>query len=107
MRTKRIVNIKVLPGEPLDGTGQVCIHLFVRDNNGPFTEPHVLNVNESKQLVSGPARGRLACDPNRTVKSVTHGGITTVTMRTDDARAVTCPKCKMSRDYAEMMELVK
>lgn len=95
--------MKVLPGEPVDGSGRVCIHLFVRDERGSITEPHVLSINESKQLVSGPTRGRLACDPKKTVESVTRAGVTTVTMRTDDARAVTCPKCVASKDYADMM----
>lgn len=112
---KRVVNIKVLPGEPLDGSGRVCIHLFVQDESGPFAEPSTLYMEEvsedgeapTKRLISRPARGRLACNPNRKVAPVVQGNVTTITMRSDDPRAVTCPKCKASVDYSNMMELME
>jgi len=111
---RRVVNIKILPGEPADGTGIVCIHLFVEDERGPFIEPCVLHIQDievdgqvTKRPVPGPTRGRLACDPNRTVAPVTHKGVTTVTMRTGDPRAVTCPKCRASKYYTEAMELLE
>jgi hypothetical protein len=113
---RRVADLSVLPGEPLDGSGRVCVHLFVRDEAGPFVEPHVLRqkVDESGepvkgQLVASPTRGRLACDPRRQVAPVARGQdgkgrlLTKVTMRTDDPRAVSCPRCKASRDYADMM----
>lgn len=115
MRTKRTINMKVLPGEPLDGSGRVCIHLFVQDEVGPFTEPCALHMAEVevegqerpvKQLVARPTRGRLACDPKRTADPVTRNSVTTITMRTDDARAVTCPKCRRSSDYTRATELL-
>lgn len=106
MATKRIINVNVLPGEPLDGSGRVCIHMFVKDERGPFTEPLVIHI-ENNQPVAKPTRGRLACDPNRLVAPVMRNGVTTVTMRTDDARAVTCPKCQKSTDYVSAMELLK
>lgn len=111
---RRTIHMKVLPGEPLDGGGKVCIHLFVHDERGRFVEPcalHLVDVDRSengrvggKQLVSMPTRGRLACDPKRDVAVVTRDGVTTVTSRTDDPRAVTCHKCLASVDYARMME---
>ena len=88
----------------------VCIHLFVRDERGPFVEPHVLHpvvrdgVQVKRELTARPTRGRLACDPKRTVAPTTHRGVTTITPRTDDPRATTCPKCMASPEYAEMME---
>ena len=111
---KRVVNIKVLPGEPLDGTGRACIHLFVQDERGPFAEPNALHVEDwqddkgkpIKQLVSRPTRGKLACNPKRMVEPVMQAGVTTVTMRTDDPRAVTCPRCLSSADYTKAMELI-
>lgn len=110
----RTINMSVLPGEPLDGSGRVCIHLFVQDERGPFVEPHVLHMEETeigddhrkKQLVAKATRGRLACDPKRTVALVKRQGDITVTMRTDDPRAVTCPKCKASGDYTRIMDLL-
>lgn len=110
-KVKRIVNMNVLPGEPLDGTGMVCIHLFVPDVKGPFVEPHGLHpvVKDceavKQQLEARPTRGRLACDPKRLVAPVTRGNVTNVTPRSDDPRAVTCLKCCASEDYKRMMEL--
>lgn len=106
---KRIINVKVCPGEPTDGTGRVCIHLFVKDERGTFVEPHVIHQATDAagqpikgQLVAKETRGRLACSPTRKAAPTTTGGVTTVTPRTDDARAVTCPKCIASKDYMEM-----
>lgn len=109
MASKRIVNLRVLPGEKTDGTGKVCIHLFVQDEDGSFVEPHVLHpvfkdgVRVKQQLEAKPTRGRLACNPKRNPVPVTRNGITTVTPRTDDPRGVTCPRCIASKDYADMM----
>ena len=107
---KRIINVNVLPGELLDGTGRVCIHLFVPDTSGPFVEPHALHQvikdgQPVKQRVEAkPTRGRLACDPLRTVAPVTRGNVTTITPRTDDPRATTCIRCLQSQDYKVMMK---
>lgn len=104
MLKRPIINLNVNPGEPLDGTGKVCIHLFVQDERGPFTEPHVLHQDkETGRVVAKPTRGRLACDRRRGVAPVTQRGITSITMRTDDPRATTCLKCIASKDFAEMM----
>mgnify|MGYP001571892846 CR=1 FL=1 len=110
-KIKRRVCVRVNPGEPLNGSGKVCIHLFVQDERGPFVEPHVLHSEiiedgetVKKQLEAKPTRGRLACDPKRRVAPVTKGGVTIVTPRTDDPRAVTCLKCAATTEYAEMME---
>lgn len=104
---KRVINMNVLPGEPLDGTGRVCIHLFVRDPDGLFTEPHmmtpVIEDGEKKKRVEfTPTRGRLACNPKRNPAPTTNGnGVTTVTPRTDDPRGVTCFKCMESQEYKQ------
>lgn len=108
-KVKRVVNINVLPGEKLDGSGRVCIHLFVRDEQGSFVEPHVLHHATDEhgeiikgQLVAKPTRGRLACDAQRKPKP-TKSNTITVLPRSDDPRAVTCPKCIASNYYREMM----
>jgi len=98
---RRFICLKVLSGERLDGTGRVCIHLFVQDEGGSFTEPHVLHP-DGKRVSAKPTRGRLACDSSRNVAPVTHGSTTTITMRTDDPQAVTCLKCLASEDYASL-----
>ena len=112
MKTKRIIHKKVLPGEPLDGTGRVCIHLLVPDENGPFIQNHMLYVEEgededgrrTRQLVHRPTRCRLACNPNRSAKPEIRNGIITITMHTDDPQAVTCFKCLASDGYAGMVK---
>lgn len=110
-KQKRVVSMSVLPGQPLDGSGRVCIHLFVQDERGPFVEPHALHptVDENgelvrQQVVARPTRGRLACDPKRDPSPVTRNGVTIVTSRTDDPNAVTCPKCLASECYAEVVK---
>ena len=110
-RKRRIVNVKLLPFEPTDGSGRARIHLFVPDERGPFVEKHVLQlVTETgedgvtrREIEAKPARGRLACDPKKTVAPKVSNGVTTVTMRSDDPRAVTCARCCVSDDYARMM----
>jgi hypothetical protein len=103
----------VLPGEPLDGTGLVCIHLFVQDPEaGSYTEPHALHpvfengVHVPGRVEARPTRGRLACNPVRNPATVVRGRMTVVTPRTDDPRAVTCPKCRVSKEYTETMALL-
>lgn len=116
MKKQRVINLRVLPGQPLDGTGIVCIHLFVQDVCGPFVETHVLfpvieNGVQVKKIQVGRARGRLACDPRRTVAprsrrskdGKTFTEAVTVTPRTDDPRAVTCPACKASTFWHDLM----
>lgn len=104
---KRVIDVKVLPGQPTDGTGKVAIHLFLKDDRGLFVEPNVMDIDPvEKRLTVGPRRGRLACDSRRTVASVTRGNVTTVTPRSDDPRAVTCLRCKASAEYAEMMAIL-
>ena len=104
-----------LPGEPLDGTGRISIHLFVVDPSGKVVENYVVlpaydgDGNQVKQHTTcGPARGRIACDPKiANVQPVTKGNVTTVFHRTTDPRAVSCPKCKSSDDYKQMMAELK
>ena len=110
MTKRRVIGMSVLPGQPTDGSGVVCIHLFVPDERGPFVEPHVIQVDKVAAdsgrpvLVAGPKRGRLACNPKSLVAAVERRGVTTITMRTDDPRAVTCPKCIASTFYTDIMQ---
>lgn len=105
------ISLKVLKGEKTDGSGRISIHLFVRDDKGLFVEPHVLHkappdkdgTEHKRRLVTKPTRGRLACDPRKDPKPVKRNGIIHVTMRSDDPRAVTCPKCMSSPEYKELM----
>lgn len=110
---KRVITMSVLPGEPLDGTGKVCIHLFVQDEKGLIVEPHVLHQvtddqgKSTGQVTARPTRGRLACDRKLTVRPVTKRGVTKITHRSDDPRAVTCPACIASEAYESAMLRLK
>ncbi len=106
MKKKYIVGLKVLPGEPTNGSGKVCVHLFIQDEKGPFTEPCVIHRDEEGKPVAKPTKGRLACNPKRLVAPREVKGVTNVTMRTDDPRAATCPKCIASPDYQCLMQLL-
>ncbi len=100
----------MLPGEPTDGKGKICIHLFVQDEKGLIIEPHVLHEvedEEGKKIIAKPTKGRLACDSKRLVALNTNKGVTSVTMRTNDPRAVTCPKCIKSVDYQRIMNILQ
>lgn len=93
--TQRVVNQRLLN----DGSGRVCIHMFVRDEAGPCVNP------SSKQ--GQGAIGYIAC--NKQQNSVTpqmRNGETLVCTFSDDARAVTCPGCVASDEYrGQMAEL--
>ena len=113
-RTKRILDIKVLPGQPTDGSGVVCIHLVVPDSSGPFTEPQFAQIDKVKQahgqtvLTTGPMTCRLACDKTkkRQVAPKTANGVTAVTMRTGDPRAATCPACLASKECLSILRVL-
>ena len=110
-RGRRLVSMSLLPGQPLDGSGIVCIHLFVRDEAGRFVEGAAMHpvldddgVPIKRKIRMGPARGRLACDPKKNPAPVLRGGVTHVTHRTEEPRAVTCPKCMASAEYKALTE---
>ncbi len=113
-KRRRIVDLKVLPGEPLNGAGRVCIHLFVPDGTGPITERHVTQLRDIPQedgssairLTVAPSKGHLACDRKRSVAPVERRGVVTVTMRTIEPYAVTCPACRASVEYERLMKLL-
>lgn len=116
MKKRRAIQLQALPGQSVEavrrGAGRMVIHLFVKDTHGPFVEPHALHqacqdgIPVKGQLEAKPTRGRLACQSNALVAPVTRDGVTKVTLRTDDPRAVTCPACLKSDAYEEMMDAV-
>ena len=105
-KPKRVISVNVLPGEPVDGSGRVCIHLFVRDEKGSFTEPHVLSPQLDSdglpikgKVTAGAVKGRIACNPKRVPNLTPRNGVINVLMRTDDPQAVTCPRCMLTSEY--------
>lgn len=104
------ISLSVLPGEPTDGSGKICVHLLVEDKKGLIAESMLHPVYGEdgqpigQQLQLKPVKCRLACDPKRLVVPVVKNGITHITMRTDSPEAVTCPKCKQSNEYLTAMK---
>ena len=110
MASNRVISMQVLPGEPLDGSGKVSIHLVVLDPSGPYTEPQAIlpmfgedgvQVKQAGRI--GPARARIACNPKLDPAPRTVNGVTHVTMRSGDPRATTCRKCMATEDYRAAM----
>lgn len=95
MSNKHIVGLKVLPGEPLNGTGKICIHLFI------------VSKETGGKGIFRTVNGHLACDPKRSIEPVKRNGITNVTIRTDDPRAATCPACIASPEYSRIIKLLE
>lgn len=116
---KRRINLSVLPGDMeaiKRGAGRNCIHLFVEDDRGPYSEPHVLYplLDAQGEPVKGQyearaTRGRIACDRRKIALPRQRAGtsVVDVTLRTNEARAVTCPKCQATPEYAEKMRLLE
>lgn len=104
----RKVRLKVLPGEPLDGSGKVCHHLFVRnlDEKSGYKKPYTLKTNVGGPIIIAATRGHLACDPKRVLTPTSKGGVTEVTLYSDDPRAVNCPKCQATEPYKQLMRLL-
>lgn len=94
------VVIKLLP----DGSGRVRIHWFVHDDRGPVTTPASTTLTALGPLKLGGAKGRIACQPRRaSVTPEVVGGVTTPIVHSDDVRAVTCPECRQTKEYWEVM----
>ena len=107
---KRVIVQRVLPGQPTDGSGSLCVHLLVRDAASRFEEPHVLHRvvgHDGKpvkgQLTAKPTRMRLACDRRRDFRPKVVNWVTHVTHRTEEVSAVNCPKCMATREYRIMV----
>lgn len=113
-KPKRVLNFSVLPDQPTDGSGKLCIHLFIKDDKGSFVEPHVLHqVLDSEgnpvkgQLEAKPTRGRLACSRKLVPNVTPRNSIVTITMRSDDPRATTCPKCLTTNEHKTLIAQTK
>ncbi len=86
-----------------DGTGRVRQHWFVHDPEGKKTPERVV------QTPMGPLRlggvpGRIACKPlyDGDFSVISLGG-----MCSGDVRAVNCPECQATAEYAEACGLMK
>lgn len=95
------VVIRMLP----DKSGRVCIHYFVHSREGPANTPGGM---------VGPfpfpgSQGYIACSPKteRVTPRVGADGTTTPVCHSNEARAVTCPKCRETREWKETMAQIE
>lgn len=92
----RIINQRYLN----DGTGRVCIHLFVHSATGPATTPAGVNGFKFEG-----ARGYIACNPTQSkVTPLVRGNEHLLCTHSDDARAVSCPKCQETAEFRQQMD---
>lgn len=92
----RIINQRYLD----DGSGRVCIHLFAHSEQGPAATPSGVNGFKFEG-----ARGYIACNPTQSkVTPLVRGNEHLLCTWSDDARAVSCPKCKESAEFVKQMD---
>ncbi len=104
----RSIDVKVLPGEPTDGSGHVRIHWFVRSENGAAVTPAGTVKSSIGPLKAGGVRGYLACQKGRAdIGSRVVGGMIAMTLHTDEVRAATCPECLATAEAKAMLTLLE
>ncbi len=117
--SNQILNMMVLPGEPKDGTGRICTHLWMNNPKGKFLQHYVMQpiADKNGEVVPNefhfaPTKGQIACNPNLNPMPVVSGRdrvsgktIITITSMSDDPRAINCPKCMATEYYQTQMKL--
>jgi len=93
--------IKLLP----DQSGKVCIHYFVHAPAGPAHTP----AGAVGPFAYGGAAGYIACSPKTesVTPRVAPDGTTTPVCHSNEPRAVTCPRCKESREWVQTMAAIE
>ena len=108
-RNDETINLKLLAGEPVDGSGRLCIHFLVQDDVGkietPGTLTPALKENPFAPVVlelKGPRKWRIACRPEQnSVQPQVRNGVRYVCLYSNDPLAVTCPGCLESADMTQ------
>jgi hypothetical protein len=99
---KRVIAIKMLP----DGSGRVVIHWLIR-GEGPITTPRSEIRTPAGPRMGGGVTGKIACQPERkSALPEVKGGEILMFHYSDDCRAVTCPDCMATPEFARQMELL-
>ena len=103
------INLKVLKGEPLDGSGKLCIHFLFETPDGLIDTsgevPPGLEENPFAKIVlnlHGPRKWRLSCRPEQnTINPQVRNGVRYICLTSNEPLAVTCPDCLQSKDMTE------
>jgi hypothetical protein len=94
----RILNVKLVP----DGSGRAMIHWLQEDAAGP-----IKTTGHDVYKCMPAFRGRIACNPaQNTVNPQQRNGETLLCLHSNDARAVTCPKCMATPEYLDFEALL-
>ena len=91
------INLRELPD------GRICIHWFVRDENGPLKTEDGNVMSDRGPFVFPGSQGRIACNPTQNAVLRKIGNETMVCMRSDDLRAVTCEACLATEEAKALM----
>lgn len=101
------VNLKLLPGEPTDGSGRVCIHYFHECADGLISFKGHAQLRRALKL-SEEVRGTIACRPQQnSVQPQTRNGVVYICAYSSELEAVTCPECLASPLAKTQGELVE
>lgn len=100
--------IRLLP----DGSGRVRIHWFIHDPKGPIETVSSVTMSAIGPIKMGGARGRIACQPQRTsIAPEQKGSDMHIVTHSDDVRGATCPECLATpeakaqlADFATMLD---
>ena len=84
-----------------DGSGRLCIHYFVRADNGAIQT--AIDPGNKIPWLRGGTKGYIACNPQQNAVLKQDGMETFVCLRTDDIRAATCPACLETKEAVEML----
>lgn len=97
------VVVRLLP----DGSGRVCLHWIYEDKDGPIeTVDSVVQTSAGPKLL-GARRWRMACCPQLTNIDPKREGVRIIPwQRSDDPRAVTCPRCMATDEFKARMEFL-
>ncbi len=128
MKGKEALNLKLLPGEPIDGTGRIRIHYLVRDDaSGKIVfDQSLTNENDAlgglKQADDGMiavsvastfrfkkrSAWRVACNPEQnSLQPQVANGQRYMCVAPPDPLATTCPACLASEDHRAAMRLIE
>lgn len=99
-----IVDMRMLPDEngQVHSACQVRIHLMVREMR-PVSNDRELMQEVVEPYSRGKVDWRLACESREPIASNIGPNVTRISPRSAEPGAVTCPECKASNEYKEMM----
>jgi hypothetical protein len=109
----RTIRMRALPGEPLDGSGRIRIHFFVKDVRVKTQTPAGVVKTAVAGLPGPPLKvggvhGYIACNRARDpLTSSVVNGVHAVEPYSDDPRGATCPECLATPEFQAAMKVIE